>query len=368
MLNEGTAAGPDSRHHDHRQHDHRHHHHPYGANAKKVNLALQGGGAHGAFTWGVLDRLLEEEDFLIEGISATSAGAMNATVVAYGLALGGPQSARKALDNFWRRVAHAGAASPLQPTPLDRLLGTRSLEGSPSFLWFDFMTRLFSPYQFNPVNWNPLRQVLEQSVDLDRVRSHCCPVKLFLSATNVRSGRIKVFDNDSLSIDAVLASGCLPFLFQAVEIDGEAYWDGGYMGNPAIFPLIYDCATPDVLVVHVNPIARPEIPKTAPEILNRINEISFNSSLMREMRAIDFVTRLIDEDHIKGMALKRMRLHAISDEAAMRTLSIASKLNADLDFLLALKAQGRKAAEGWLAQSWAEVGRGSTVDLRNAYL
>ena len=348
---------------DHSQHNHHH----YGANAKRVNLALQGGGAHGAFTWGVLDRLLEDDSFEIEGISATSAGAMNATVTAYGLAQGGPAGARKALDNFWRRIAHAGATSPLQPTPLERLFGTRP-ETSASFIWFDFMSRLFSPYQFNPLNWNPLRKVLEQSVDLEAVRSHCCPVKLFLSATNVRSGRIKVFDNDSLSIDAVLASGCLPFLFQAVEIDGEAYWDGGYMGNPAIFPLIYHCGTEDVLVVHVNPIERPEIPKTAPEILNRINEISFNSSLMREMRAIDFVTRLIDEDHIKDMRLKRMRLHAISDETAMRALSVTSKLNADLDFLLALKAQGRKAGEAWLARHWAQVGRESTVDLRHAYL
>ena len=345
-----------------------HRHAPPPAGARRVNLALQGGGAHGAFTWGVLDRLLEEERFAIEGISATSAGAMNATVVAYGLAQGGREGGRRALDNFWRRVSHAAALGPLQPTPFERLLGTRSLEWSPAFLAFDFITRILSPYQFNPANYNPLRKVLDQTLDLEALRSHCCPVKLFLSATNVRTGRIKVFGNDELSIDAVLASGCLPFLFQAVEIEGEAYWDGGYMGNPAIFPLIYDCESPDVLVVHINPLKRQDLPRSAGEILNRINEISFNSSLMREMRAIEFVTRLIDDERLSGNSLKRMRLHAIADEETMIELSVTSKLNADLDFLLELKQRGRTAAEAWLADAFPRVGRESTVDVRDMYL
>src|SRR4051812_34630409 len=206
---------------------------------RTINLALQGGGAHGAFTWGVLDRLLEEDNLSFEGVVATSAGAMNASVLAYGLAEGGKRGAQKALANFWRRVSHAAAFSPLQPSLFDRLTGSRSLELSPAFLALDLITRLMSPYQFNPLNLNPLKGVLEQSIDLKALRSAHCPLKLHLCATNVRTGKVKIFSNDDILIDAIMASACLPFLFQAVEIEGEAYWDGGYMGNPAIFPLIY---------------------------------------------------------------------------------------------------------------------------------
>jgi NTE family protein len=247
----------------------------------------------------VLDRLLEDERILFEGISATSAGAMNATVTAYGMAAGGRQGARQALTNFWRRVSHAADFSPLQPSWFDRMTENRSLDNSPAYVFMDMMTRLFSPYQFNSANYNPLRDVLVQVVDFEALRRRSCPVKLFLSATNVRTGKVKVFDNDEITADSVLASCCLPFLFQAVEIDGESYWDGGYMGNPAIFPLIYNCGSADVVIVHINPMKRPDMPRTATEILNRINEISFNSSLMREMRAIHFVTDLIDADLVK---------------------------------------------------------------------
>ncbi|MDF2765161.1 MAG: putative esterase of the alpha-beta hydrolase superfamily [Rhodospirillales bacterium] len=333
-----------------------------------VNLALQGGGAHGAFTWGVLDRLLDEERIEIEGISATSAGAMNACVLAYGMTLGGREGAKTALANFWRRISHAAAFSPLQPTPLEKLMGLRNLEFSPNFLAFDLLTRLLSPYQFNPLNLNPLRRVLLQTVDFESLRHSRCKVKLFLSATNVRTGKIKVFDNDEVSPDAVLASGCLPFIFQAVEIDGEAYWDGGYMGNPAIFPLIYGCDSRDVIVVHVNPITREELPKSAAEILNRINEISFNSSLMREMRAISFVTKLIDEGEVESTSLKRMLVHGIANEKAMSELSVASKLNADWEFLTYLKDAGRAAAEDWLSAHLERLGKESTIDLHTAYL
>ncbi len=333
-----------------------------------VNLALQGGGAHGAFTWGVLDRLLEEKRIEFEGISATSAGAMNACVLAYGMTLGGPEGAKTALANFWRRISHAAVFSPLQPSPIEKLMGLRTLEFSPNFLFFDLLTRLMSPYQFNPLNLNPLRQVLLQTVDFESLRHSRCKVKLFLSATNVRTGKIKVFDNDEIGPDAVLASSCLPFLFQAVEIDGEAYWDGGYMGNPAIFPLIYGCDSPDVIVVHVNPITRPELPKTAADILNRINEISFNSSLMREMRAITFVTRLIDQGEVETRSLKRMLVHGIANEKAMSELSVASKLNADWEFLNYLKEVGRAAAEEWLAANLDRVGKESTIDLHETYL
>jgi NTE family protein len=338
-----------------------------GVQVKTVNLALQGGGAHGAFAWGVLDRLLEEERIAFEGVSATSAGAMNAVVLAYGLAEGGCQGARKALANFWRRVSHAAMLSPLQPSPVDRLLHNHALDWSPVFQAFDLMSRMMSPYQLNPWNWNPLQRVLEQSVDFERLRART-PVKLFLSATNVRTGKVKVFGNAEITPEAVMASACLPFLYQAVEIDGEAYWDGGYMGNPAIFPLIYGCDSADVVVVHINPIERPGLPRSATEIMNRINEISFNSSLLREMRAIAFVTQLIEQGKVADGSLKRMRVHAIAADEVMQNLSVMSKLNADWEFLTHLRDDGREHAEAWLAANLDRVGRESTVDLSGRYL
>jgi NTE family protein len=335
---------------------------------RRLSLALQGGGAHGAFTWGVLDRLLEDERLVFDGISATSAGAMNATVMVYGYQQGGRAGARAALGNFWRRIAHAQAQTPFQATWWDRLTGNHALDNSPAFVWLDFVTRVLSPYQLNPTDWNPLRDVLTASVDFEAMRRSKLPIKLFLCATNVRSGKVKVFNEAELSADAVMASGCLPFLFKAVEIDGEAYWDGGYMGNPAIFPLIYRCGTPDIMVVHVNPIMREEVPVTAGEIMNRINEISFNSSLMREMRAISFVTRLIDDGEVGMDRLKRLHIHAISAEERMRDFSVLSKFNADWDFLLDLKEVGRVHADAWLKQNFDQIGRRSTVDINQAYL
>jgi NTE family protein len=335
---------------------------------KTINLALQGGGAHGAFTWGVLDRLLEDERIAFEGISATSAGAMNAVVLAYGLTEGGREGARKALAGFWRRVSHAAAMGPLQPTWLDRLTGNRSLEWSPAFFVLDLISRVLSPYQFNPLNRNPLREVLLQSVDFERLRSAECPVKLFLSATNVRTGKIKVFENDVICPERVLASGCLPFMFQAVEIDGEHYWDGGYMGNPAIFPLIYGCDSRDVMIIHINPLERQELPTSAFEIMNRVNEISFNSSLMREMRAISFVTQMIDDDPAAAGTLKRVLVHAIAADEIMSELGAASKLNGDWEFLTYLRDQGRGHADKWLAVNFDRLGRESSVDIRKEYL
>ena len=334
---------------------------------KTVNLALQGGGAHGAFAWGVLDRLLEDERIAFEGVSATSAGAMNAVVLAYGLAEGGREGARKALHQFWLRISHAAALSPLQPSVLDRLLHNHALEYSPAFVMLDLMSRLMSPYQLNPGNYNPLQQVLEQTVDFARLRRQA-PVKLFLSATNVRTGKVRIFGNDEIDAAAVMASACLPFMFQAVEIDGEAYWDGGYMGNPAIYPLIYDCASADVVVVHINPLQRPTVPRTATEIMNRINEISFNSSLMREMRAIAFVTRLIEAGSVADPSLKRMYIHAIAADEVMQKLSVMSKLNADWEFLTHLRDDGRTFAKQWLDANFDRLGRESTVDVATRYL
>ena len=342
--------------------------HPAGC--RVVNLALQGGGAHGAFTWGVLDRLLEDapERIGIEGISATSAGAMNAACLAYGMAIGGPAAAREVLERFWLRVSESAALSPIQPSWIDRIQANWGLEWSPSFLAFDLVTRLFSPYEFNPLNLNPLRQVLEATVDFAVLREAPCPVKLFLSATNVRTGKVKVFEKAELCADAVLASACLPFLFHAVEIGGEAYWDGGYMGNPAIFPLIYGCESRDVVVVHINPTMRPDVPRTARDILNRVNEISFNSSLMREMRAIQFVTDLIDQGRVADGKLKRMLVHAIAADEVMGQLGANSKLNADASFLRYMRDAGRRCAATWLEERWDDVGERSSVDIRGDYL
>jgi NTE family protein len=337
------------------------------AQTKTINLALQGGGAHGAFAWGVLDRLLEDERISFDGISATSAGAMNAVTLAYGMSLAGREGAKKALMQFWRRVAHAGMISPLQPSLFERLSHNHSLENSPAFVMFDLVTRLYSPYQFNPLNYNPLRQVLEQSVDFERLQRESA-VKLFLSATNVRTGKVKVFGNDEITADAVLASACLPFMFQAVSIKGEDYWDGGYMGNPVIFPLIYKCQSRDIVVIHINPIERMETPTTARDILNRINEISFNSSLMREMRAIAFVTKLIDDGVIEDGRMKRMLIHAIEGQDFMRDLGVSSKMNADWEFLTHLRDVGRARAEAWLSDTFDALNSRTSVDLGAMYL
>jgi NTE family protein len=334
---------------------------------KRINLALQGGGAHGAFGWGVLDRLLEEESLVLDGVSATSAGAMNAALLAYGLASGGREGAKTVLEKFWRKIAASALFSPLQPTLIDRMMHNHSLEMSPAFMMMDIMTRVFSPYETNPYNYNPLRKALEQTVDFEKLRAES-PVRLFLSATNVRRGKVRVFKNEEITADAVLASACLPFMFQAVEIEGEPYWDGGYMGNPALFPLIYECDSRDIVVIHINPIMRSETPKTARDILNRINEISFNSSLMREMRAISFVTRLIDEDTISDGRMKRMYIHSIEDEDFMRKLGVSSKMNPEWEFLTHLRDVGRESAEDWLDRNYDDIGKRSTVDIAEKYL
>lgn len=335
---------------------------------RTINLALQGGGAHGAFTWGVLDRLLDETDLAFEGLSATSAGAMNAAVFAYGLAVDGREGARKALAAYWKRVSDAARSGPLQPSPIDRMLGDHKLAWSPVFSLMGFVTRVLSPYQFNPSDYNPLRELVEQSIDFDVLRRPDCPVKLFLSATNVRTGKVKVFAGEEISLSAVMASACLPTMFHAVEIDGEAYWDGGYMGNPTLFPLIYNCKSTDIVVVHINPLFRKDVPRTADDILNRINELSFNSSLMREMRAVSFVTGLVTQKRIVGEELPHVLIHSIADDEFMAALSSASKNNADWDFLIYLRDQGRKCAGDWLAKYFAKLGVESTVDIDGTYL
>ena len=330
---------------------------------KAVNLALQGGGAHGAFTWGVLDRLLEDDRLSIEAISGTSAGAMNAVVMADGIMRDGVDGARTGLARFWKAVSEAAHLSPLQRSPIDIFMGNWSLDTSPTFLFFDLLSRVASPYETNPLNINPLKELVEEFVDFDLVRG-CDRMKVFVSATNVETGRVKVFDCHQLTSDMVMASACLPLMFQAVEIDGVPYWDGGFMGNPVLFPFFNACASNDVVIVQINPITRPGVPKTAREILNRMNEISFNSSLLREFRAINFVDRLLEDGKLDPDRYCHILVHRIEAEDALKPLGASSKLNAEWAFLRHLFDIGHRTADDWLAENFDDLGQRSTVDIQ----
>jgi len=324
-------------------------------NPKRVDLALQGGGAHGALTWGVLDRLLEEQSIEIEAVSGTSAGAMNACALVDGLAKGGREAAREKLRNYWLAISEAARFSPLQRSFLDKLMGRWSLDYSPTFIWSRAFIRNFSPYEFNPFEINPLRDVVAKSFDFDAINA-CQSVKLFLSATNVRTGNPKIFRQPEISIDAVLASACLPFLSHAVEIDGEAYWDGGYMGNPPLFPLIDESEARDLILIKINPFERPEVPKTAFEIDNRLNEITFNASLKKELRSLYFLAEIIHEEGLDRQAYRDARLHLISADEEMLKLGVSSKMNAEWAFLEHLHGIGRRTAEQWLNAHLNDVG------------
>ncbi len=337
------------------------------AGARLVNLALQGGGAHGAFTWGVLDHLLEDGRLAFDGLSGTSAGAMNAALVVQGLVEGGRDAARARLATFWGRIADAFACSPLRPNPIERFLYGHDLTFTAGYLALDAVTRTLAPAQFNPLGLNPLRDILEALID-PGVLHGCTQHRLFISATNVRTGRNRVFTEKEVTIDALLASACLPHFYRAVEIDGEAYWDGGYMGNPALWPMFYHCTAPDIVVVEINPIHRPDVPDTAPEIINRVNEISFNTALMSEMRAIAFVQKLLAQNAVDPARYKRINIHSINAEAAMARFNVSTKFNGDIGFLDELRELGREAARAWLATSFDKVGRESSVDLRTRYL
>jgi NTE family protein len=319
----------------------------------------------------VLDRLLEDDRLAIDAISATSAGAMNAVVMAMGVSLGGRDGARAKLAEFWAAVSRVGTMwSPMPQLPWE-MSTARPVWGhtfSPGYLWFEAMTNLFSPYEANPFDFNPLKDVLVATVDFERLRRCPMATRLFICATNVRTGKIRVFENSELDARVVLASACLPHVFKAVEIDGEHYWDGGFMGNPAIFPLIYRGASHDVIVVHVNPLKRTQVPTTAAEIRDRVNEITFNSSLMREMRAIAFVTRLIDDEALDDQRYRRMLVHAIRDDDVMEKFGIESKLSTDWGFLCHLRDEGRRTASQWLETSYGRIGQSTTVDLADLYL
>src|SRR5215472_3365191 len=325
-----------------------------------VDLGLQGGGAHGAFTWGVLDRLLEESWLLFDGVSGTSAGAMNAVVMADGLAAGGPPQARVALEQFWKRVSDAALLSPLRRGPLEILTGRWTLDYSPVFAAFDISARVFSPYDLNPLGANPLRQILADSVDFKRLGR--APIKIFVTATNVRTGRGRVFRNTDITPDALLASACLPTLFQAVEIDGDPYWDGGYSGNPTMAPLIRECTASDTILVQINPIERPGIPRTAREIHNRLNEVAFNAVLMKELRAAALLRKAADPGSGEGRVWAEMRVHRIASDV-MLDLGYSSKLLAEWEFFWMLRDEGRKAAQAFLDTHGLDLGVRSTLDI-----
>lgn len=329
---------------------------------KSLNLALQGGGAHGAFTWGVLDQIFEDGRIWIQAISGTSAGAMNAVVAAQGMYDGAGDGARAALQTFWRAVSDAGRHSPLQRTWLDRAVGTWSLDTSPGYLALDLLNRLASPYELNPLNLNPLRDLVENHVDFDKVRG-CVDMPIYLSATNVETGVGRVFSREEITLDVVMASACLPFMFHAVEIGGVPYWDGGYMGNPVLLPFIDESPCSDIAIIQINPIRRPGTPRSAREILNRVNEITFNGSLLKELWTIDLVHRLVTEGKLDDGEYRDMRLHLIEAQEEMAPLGASSKLNTEWEFLVMLRDIGRHAAQRWIAQHFDAIGDRSTLDL-----
>ena len=339
---------------------------------------MQGGGSHGAFTWGVLDRLLQDENIFIDAVSGTSAGALNAAVMACGWADGGREGARAALSAFWHEVAGqpacfgpAGGTRSALATGAD--LALFNLNQNPFYAWFNAVMRQFSPQQFNPLGLDPLRRIIERHVQPAALLAS--PLRVFVTATQVRTGQPRIFDNRQgdggradLDIPALLASACLPQLFRPVEIEGEAYWDGGYSGNPALWPLIYRSQAMDLLLVRINALSRPSVPDTAEEIADRVNEITFNAGLLGELRAIAFVQKLVSEGRLDAGEYKNLRLHMVADDAGLAPLGASSKVNTSLVFLRQLHALGLAAADAWLAAHRRDVGVRGTLDIRKTFL
>ena len=334
---------------------------------KHVGLALQGGGAHGAFTWGVLDRLLEVDELVADGICGTSAGAVNAVVTAYGLHTGGKERAKKLLDELWRKISDSGNLL-FKPSLIDQFFSGGDMYNSFGYLFINTMTQMFSPYQFNPTNVNPLKDILEDLVDFEELKRYN-KKKLFVCATNVKTNRARVFYNHEINVDTVLASACLPHIFKAVEIEGEFYWDGGYMGNPPLYPLIEETEITDLLLIKINSINIEELPTSARDIADRINEICFNSSLINEVQRIHFRNELVrkglrlDDDPIQ----REIFVHSISAHEALGHLKYSSKMNTSWDFLLDLKQKGRDYAEEWLSNDYDRVGVKSTFDIEEHF-
>lgn len=334
---------------------------------KVVSLALQGGGSHGAFTWGVLDRLLEDQRIGIEGISGASAGTMNAVVLAHGFTVGGREGARQALKDFWESVA-AKAPFNFMPQDLSTLVSNGAHpQPTPAFKSLLFLTRFFSPYQLNPFDLNPLRDILSSQVDFDRLRAEC-PIKLFIAATQVSTGMLKLFRTKHLTLDAVLASACLPSLHHAIEIEGEAYWDGGLAANPPVFPLVHQCAANDVIVILLHPLRRPELPTGADEIWHRLTEISFSSAFYTELNGLALAKREAERWPFSfgrlERRLRRLSLHLLDAQELMSRLSALSKMNAHPSFINALRDEGRARAEAWLEANFSRIGARSSFNLR----
>jgi NTE family protein len=327
---------------------------------KPLNIALQGGGAHGAYSWGVLDRLLADDRIVIEAISGTSAGAMNGVVLAEGLVEGGKLKARQQLEDFWRAVSDEARTGPIQRTAWDILASTWSLDHNPMLAAFEAFTHAVSPYVFNPMNVNPLRELVLRQIDFKRVQA-CESVRLFIAATDVHTGRGRIFSNGDIGIDAVMASACLPHMFQAVDIDGVGYWDGGYSGNPALTPFLKSSVGPDVLLVQINPLVRRATPRSAREIVNRMNEITFNTALLKELEHVEFVNRALRQGHMRGLGYREIHLHRIGGGAELAALSASSKLNADWAFLTHLRDLGRAETETWIEAHFADIGARSTI-------
>jgi NTE family protein len=333
---------------------------------KRLNLALQGGGAHGAYTWGVLDRLLEDERLEIEAISGSSAGAMNAIVVAEGLVEGGRQRARERLAEFWRAVSEEAISNPINNSFWDMFFPSWGLAHNPMLAFYETVTQYVSPYQFNPLNINPLRDLVLRKVNFERVAG-CKLMQLFISATNVQTGRVKIFTGEEITIDVVMASACLPFLFQAVEIDGVPYWDGGYAGNPVLTPFLEHCVACDVLLVPLNPFFRAETPKTAHDIANRLNEITFNDPLLKELEHVDFVNRCVRSNRLEGLGYREVFLHRVGTGTELDNLTADSKIDPNWPMLVDLRDRGRSAADVWLTVHFDSIGRASSWDVATIF-
>lgn len=335
---------------------------------KRVSIAIQGGGAHGSFSWGVLDRLLEDDRFHIEGLTGTSAGGMNAVAVAQGLTLGGVNEARRELRNFWESISDAGRHSVVNNRGfIDRMLGKYTMYHSPGFCTFDTMSTLFSPYQMNPMGHDPLKDTIQKCFDFDVLRqSKAC--KVFLCATHVYTGRLKVFNLEDLSVEKLLATACLPTLYGAVKVDGEYYWDGGFIGNPVFFPLIYNCDATDIIFIQLNPTIRTQLPMTAQAIRDRLNEITNNSSVIREMRAMHLISKLLDDGLLDKARMKRMYMHVIKDEEIFQDLGWSSKLNTEWEFIYYLYEHGRRAAEKWINEHYDKVGVETSAPIEDHFI
>lgn len=325
---------------------------------KKISLALQGGGTHGAFTWGVIDQLLLDGRLEIDAISASSGGSMLAAVMAQGLHENGPDGARENLHRFWKKISLTSTMLPLRMKVVDKFLGNVGIDLTPQSMALDYITRIFSPQQFNLFDINPLRGIVEELVDFDMLNRKS-PVKLFINATNARTGKGRIFEESELSLDAVMASSCLPFVFKTVEIDGEAYWDGSFSGSPALSPLA-NFGTTDIVLVQVYPSYVDDVPKAAADILDRATEMSFHAVLLQEMKTIDLYNRLIAAGKLEQSPVF---IHSIESDTMLASLGRSSKLNADWDFLVYLHDLGVQAATDWLAKNYDAIGKDSSTPL-----